>query len=139
MRKKLFFIITFLLIITGLFTSCQSTGMTPVNPKEKIDFDGMGFAYYQNGQHLNYETVRLEMLRNPRTRSIQHEVSKWENNVGLQVICSVLWPTLPLYVGRDTALRKESVKAWNESIDMGDIVVPVKSWEEAGFTRGPAQ
>lgn len=134
MKTKTLLIRGSLLLVAALtLLACQSSGSVPIDPEQAIEFKGIGYAYYQNGEHLNYETVRLALLRNPRSRSYQAAVNKWENNVLLQVLSGIVWPALPFYVGQDTALRKESVEAYNESQRVGDTVITVESWEEAGF------
>lgn len=136
-KKGLLTALIIALVLFPLLNSCQSSGRAMMDPQKPVDFKGMGFAYYQDGEHLRYDQVRLEFLRNPRSRPYQVKVNKWENQVFLQVLSGVFFPFLPLYVGQDTALRKESVRLYNESLDVGDSVIEVKNWQDAGFIGEP--
>jgi len=116
-------------------TACQSTRY-PMDREEPLEYGKMGKAYFQDDKKLEYDSVQLELLRNHRSRSMQVAVNKWENRVLLQVASVTLIP-IPFYIYHDAALRRESVEAYNESLEREEILVDVENWKSAGFISTP--
>lgn len=126
------------LLLIILLSACQSVEH-PVERDKTIEYGSMGLSYTQDGKDLDYDSVRLELLRNYRSRSSQVEVNKWENKVTLQVLSGVLLVPLPFYLYHDAQLRRAAVEAYNESIELQEILVDVESWEAAGFIQADPQ
>jgi len=119
------------IIFTMAVSACQSTRY-PMDREEPLEYGKMGKAYFQDDKKLEYDSVQLELLRNHRSRSMQVAVNKWENRVLLQVASITLIP-IPFYIYHDAALRRESVEAYNESLEREEVLVDVESWKSAGF------